>query len=88
MFMTVRSQSNFFESLAASWKRQYCSTIGTLAAVIIAHDQAAIVVKDVFDIKFFCGVSFAVYSISMRDFQSALFQRAWIFIILPCIILS
>ena len=73
--MTV-GQSNFVEWLAASWKRQYCSTIGTLAAVIMVRNQVAIVVKDVSDIKFCCGVSFAVYSISTGSFQSALLQRA------------
>ena len=76
--MTV-SQSNFVEWLAASWKRQYRSTISTVAAVTMVRDQAAIMVKDVSDIEFCCGVSFAVYSISTGSFQSALLQRAWIF---------
>ena len=37
------SQSNFVGWLAASWKRQYCSTISTLAAVIVVRDQDTIV---------------------------------------------
>ena len=48
--------------------RQYRLTIGTLAVAIMARDQAAIVVKDVSGIKFYCGMSFSVYLISTVSF--------------------